>query len=136
MIDGNLTTTNTLLAVIAAVSVLQALVLLAAAVLGYGLYRRTMQTLREIEERQIAPLAERVQMLIARLDAVLADVKDVTGRVTRGTERLNATASRMRASVRSRVSQVAGFMHALRSAAGHFRNGDRRTPESPTRSGV
>jgi hypothetical protein len=146
MIDGNLNTTNVLLAVMATVSVLQALVLLAAAILGYRLYRQTMQTVRDIEERQIAPLAERVQVLIARVDAILADVKDVTGRVTRGTERVNATAGRVRAAVTSRASQVAGFVHALRRAAGHLfaarsptrtparwgGNGDRRTHESPT----
>jgi hypothetical protein len=131
MIDGNLNTTNALLAVMAAVSVLQSIVLLTAAVLGYRLYRQTMQTVRDIEQRQIAPLAERVQLLIARVDAILADLKDVTGRVTRGTERVNATAGRVRSSVTSRVSQVAGFVHALRSAAGHFWNGGDRTHKSP-----
>jgi uncharacterized protein YoxC len=131
MVDGNLNTTNALLAVMAAVSVLQALVLLGAAVLGYRLYRQTMQTVRDIEQRQIAPLAERVQVLMARVDTILADVKDVTGRVTRGTERVNATAGRVRTSVTSRVSQVAGFVHALRSVVGHFWNGGDRTDRSP-----
>jgi len=132
MIDGNLNTTNALLAVMAAVSVLQALVLLAAAVLGYRLYRQAMQTVRDIEQRQIAPLAERVQLLMTRVDGILADVKDVTGRVTRGTERVNATAGRVRTSVASRVAQVAGFVHALRGAVGHFWNGGRRTAAPPT----
>jgi hypothetical protein len=132
MIGANLDTTNALLAVMAAVSVLQALVLLAAAILGYRLYRQAMQTVREVEQRQIAPLAERVQLLIARADAVLADVKDVTGRVTRGTERVNTTAGRVRTSVASRVLQMAGIVHAVRQAVGHFWNGSRRRHESTT----
>ena len=124
MIEGNLDTTNTLLAVMAAVTVLQALVLLAAAILGYRLYRQVMQTVRDIEQRQIAPLAERVQVLMTHVDSILADVKDVTGRVTRGTERVNATAGRVRASIASRVSQVAGIVHAARSAVQHLWNGE------------
>lgn len=127
MVDLNLNTTNALLAVMAAVSVLQALVLLAAAILGYRLYRQVMQTVRDIEQRQIAPLAERVQVLMTRVDGILADVKDVTGRVTRGTERVNATAGRVRASVATRVLQVAGIVHAVRSAAQHLWNGERHS---------
>lgn len=130
MIDGNLNTTNALLAVMAAVTVIQALVLLTAAILGYRLYRQTMQAVRDIEQR-IAPLAERVQVLVARVDAILADLEDVTGRVTRGRERISATAGRVRASVTSRLSPVAGFVHALRSAVGHFWNGGDRTHQSP-----
>lgn len=129
MIDGNLDTTNALLAVMAAVSVLQALVLLTAAVLGYRLYRQAMRTVREIEQRRIAPLAERVQTLLARVDAILADVKDITGRVTRGTERVNVTAGRVRASAATRVSQVAGIVHAVRGAVGHWLSAG-----SPTRT--
>lgn len=132
MVDGNLDTTNTLLAVMAAVSVLQALVLLAAAILGYRLYRQVMQTVRDIEQRQIAPLAERVQVLMARVDSILADLKDVTGRVTRSTERVNATAGRVRASVASRVSRVAGFVHAVRNTVQHLWNGERNPPAPST----
>lgn len=131
MIDGNLNTTNALLAIMATVSVLQALVLLTAAILGYRLYRQAMQAVRDIEQRRIAPLAERVQVLIARVDAILADLEAVTGRVTRGRERINATAGRVRASVTSRLAPVAGFVHALRSVAGHFWNGGDRTHQSP-----
>lgn len=125
MPDGNLDTTNALLAVVAAVSVVQALVLLAAAILGYRLYRRVMQSVRDIEQRQIAPLVEQVQVLIGHVDSILADVKDVTGRVTRGTERVNATAGRVWASVASRVSLVAGIVHAVRSAVQRRSNGKR-----------
>ncbi|MBI2186766.1 MAG: hypothetical protein HYU37_06520 [Acidobacteria bacterium] len=127
----NLDTTNAWLAVIAVASAVQVLVLLAAALLGYRFYRQTMQAVREIEQRQIAPLAERMQALMARVDAILVDVKDVTGTVARGTERVNATTGRVRASVAARVSQVAGLVHAVRSAVGHFWNGGRRGGESP-----
>lgn len=124
MVDGNLNTTNALLAVMAAVSVLQALVLIAVAIVGVRLYRQVMRTVSEIEQRQIAPLATQVQMLLARVDDILADVKGVTGRVTRGTERVDATADRVRSSVASRISQLAGFLHVVRSAIAHVWNGE------------
>lgn len=141
MVDGNLNTTNVLLAVMAAVSVLQALVLIGAAVLGYRLYRQVVQTVHDIEQRQIAPLAARVQALMAAVDGILGDVKDVTGRVTRRTERVDTaihntmhrvdeTAGRVRASVASRVFQLAGLVHGVRCAVGSLFNGRRASATS------
>ena len=81
MIEGNLFTTNILLAVIAAVSVLQALVLIGVGVMAFRLYRQTLRMVRDIEQRRIAPLAADVTALMAKVDGILADVKDVTARV-------------------------------------------------------
>jgi methyl-accepting chemotaxis protein len=134
MVEGNLSTTNVLLAVMAVVSVLQALVLIGAAVLGYRLYRQVVQTVHDIEQRQITPLAARAQTLMAAVDGILGDVKDVTGRVTRSTERVDTaihntmhrvdeTAGRVRASVASRACQLAGLVHGVRCAVGSLFNG-------------
>ena len=60
MVAGNLDTTNLLLGIMAAVSVLQALLLIAAGVMGWRLYARALQTVRDIEDRQVAPLVARV----------------------------------------------------------------------------
>jgi len=89
MIDGNLNTTNILLGIMAAVSVLQALVLIGACVLALRLYRQTLKTITDIEERQIAPLTASVAGLVGTVDEILADVKDVTTRVARQTERVD-----------------------------------------------
>jgi hypothetical protein len=89
MIDGNLNTTNILLGIMAAVSVLQALVLIGAGVLALRLYRQTLKTITDIEERQVAPLTAAVAGLVATLDGILVDVKDVTTRVARRTERVD-----------------------------------------------
>jgi hypothetical protein len=89
MIDGNLNTTNILLGIMAAVSVLQALVLIGAGVLALRLYRQTLKTITDIEERQVAPLAAAVAGLVATVDGILVDVKDVTTRVARRTERVD-----------------------------------------------
>src|SRR5438093_10856255 len=79
---GNLDTTNLLLGIMAVVSVLEALVLIGVGVMAYRLYAQTMQTVREIEARQLAPLAARLNALMTRVDAILGDVKEVTTRVS------------------------------------------------------
>ena len=127
MIEGNLNTTNILLGFMAAVSAIQALVILCVGVMAFRLYRQTLQAIRDIEQRQIAPLAASVAELLGRADGILADVKDVTSRVTRGTERLDAavqdtmhsvdeTAGRVFSSVESRVIRIARLAYGVMSA--------------------
>lgn len=115
----NLETTNLLLGIMAAVSVLEALVLVGLAVGGFMVYRRVMRTIADLETRQIAPLREKV-------DAILADVKEVTARVSQQTERVDhaiagtmdrvdETAERVRDSVRDRVAQATGVVRGIRA---------------------
>ena len=72
----DLTTTNVLLGVMAAVSLLEAAAVIALLGGGLLLYRRVTRLLAGIEERQIAPVT-------ARVNAILDDVKSVSG-VARG----------------------------------------------------
>jgi hypothetical protein len=134
---GNLDTTNVLLGIMAAVSVLEALLLIGVGVMAYRLYSQAMRTVRDIEARQIAPLVARVDALMLRVDAILVDVKDVTARVTNRTERVDAairstmdrvdeTAGRVRSSVSSRVNRVLTLVHTARAAVdGFFHHGRR-----------
>jgi len=81
----DLSTTNTFLGVIAAVSVLEALAV-ALLVLGDVLaYRRVAATLARIEARHVAPSA-------SRINAVLDDVKAVSGIIRNAAEDLDAGA--------------------------------------------
>jgi hypothetical protein len=68
----DLTTTNQFLAVIAAVSALEGMAVLAVLGGGFFFYRRVMRAIARIEDRQIAPAA-------ARVNAILDDVKVVSG---------------------------------------------------------
>jgi hypothetical protein len=117
--SGNLETTNVLLGIMAAVSVLEALVLLAVGIGGFLIYRRVMQTATDLERRQIAPLREKV-------DAILADVKIVTERVSQQTERVDhaingtidrvdVTAERVKSSVAEKVNQTLGVVRGVRA---------------------
>jgi len=55
MVEGSLDTTNLLLGILAAVSVLEALVLVGIGVMVWRLYTHARRTIHEIEQRQIAP---------------------------------------------------------------------------------
>jgi hypothetical protein len=105
--------------IMAVVSVLQALLLIGVGVAAYVVYSRVMTLVADLEARQIAPLREKV-------DAILADVKGITARVSHQTERVDQaiagtmdrvddTAFRVRASVHERVSQVAGVVRGVRA---------------------
>ncbi len=136
MVAGNLNTTNLLLGIMAAVSVLQALVLIGVVVMAYRLYQQAMQTVREIEQRQIAPLAARVDAMMGKVDAMLGDARAIMARVTTRTERVDSaidhtiqrvdeTAERVRASIASRIARVVGLVQGARCALGGLFNGRR-----------
>jgi uncharacterized protein YoxC len=141
MIEGNLDTTNLLLGILAAVSVLEALLLIAVGVMALKLYRQTMETVREIEQRQVAPLAAKVHALMGTVDGILVDVKGITSRLNQQTERVNSaitttidrvdeTADRVRSSLGYRVHRVASLVQGMRAALGTFFNGHTRRTEA------
>ena len=137
----DLNTTNILLGIMAAVSVVQTLVLIAVVVLALRLYRQTLQTVR-----QVAPLAANVAALVGTVDGILADVKDVTARVTRQTERVDTailhtmhsvdkTAGRVLDSVEPRIIRIAGLVRGVTCAIQDLFRG-RRSDEAPAISPV
>lgn len=119
----DLGTTNLLLGIIAGVSVLLALVLIGAGIMGWRAYNSLLTTVRELEARQIAPL-------VAKVTEILADVKGVTGRVSEQTERVDhairgtmdrvdETAERVKENVRSQAHRAAGVVAGVRDAIAH-----------------
>ena len=117
---GNLATTNLLLGIMAAVSVLEALLVIGIGVAAVIVYRRVMDLVANLETRQVAPA-------MARVNAILDDVKGVTTRVREETERVDQairttmdrvddTADRVRSNVRAKTSRLVGFVRGARVA--------------------
>src|SRR5262245_37464718 len=71
---GDISSLSVPLWIMAGLSILEALLLIAMGVGGYLVYARVTTLLKDLETRQIAPLRERV-------DAILDDVQTVTSRV-------------------------------------------------------
>jgi len=118
--EPSLGTTNVLLAIMAAVSVLEALLVIGMGIAGFIAYRRVMDVVNVLEANHVAPA-------MARVNAILDDVKGVTAKVKEETERVDHairttmdrvddTADRMRWNVRAKTSRVVGFLRGLRVA--------------------
>ena len=116
---GDLSSLSTPLWIMAIVSVLQALLIIGMGIGGYLLYSRMTTMMADLETRQIAPLREKA-------DAILADVKSITARVSQQTERVDHaitgtidrvddTAARVKAGVHDKVSQAVGVVRGVRA---------------------
>lgn len=131
----DLSTTNLLLGIMAAVSVLEALVVIGIGVGGFLAYRRVMTLVDGLEQRQVAPA-------MARVNAILDDVKGVSHRLKEETERVDQaihttidriddTADRVRSNVRARTSRLVGFIRGTRVAIDTFLNHHDRYASEP-----
>jgi hypothetical protein len=130
-----------MLGIMAAVSVLEALLLIAVGVGGVLVYRRVMRLVTELEVRQVAPLREKV-------DAILVDVKSITARVSTQTERVDhaisgtmervdETAERVKHTVRDRVAHATGIARGVRAVImSLFSSDGRQEPPAEAAAGV
>lgn len=106
---GSLDTTNTMLAIIAGVALLQAIVIIGLGFAGWKIYRLATETIREIDERRVKPLA-------AKVDGLLDRAHQVTDRVHEMTDRVNHTATAAKTSVSDTVQKVSGAVGGIRAA--------------------
>jgi hypothetical protein len=116
--SGALGATNLILGIMAAISVIEAIAIAGMGIAGFLAFRRVITVIATIKMRQVAPV-------VARVHAILDDVKGVTSRLREETERVDQaihttidriddTADRMRWSVRGKTSRVIGFICRLR----------------------
>jgi hypothetical protein len=118
--DSNLDTTNIMLGIMAATSVIEALVLIGVSVAGWKMYRRWVALTTDLESRLITPAVIRMNRVLEDVQTVTATVKGETERVDhaihRTIDRVDDTARRMRSNVMSKTSRVVGFIRGARAA--------------------
>jgi hypothetical protein len=126
--DGNLDTTNVMLAIIAVASAFEALLIIGLGVGAFLAYRRVMTLITDLEARLVAPA-------MARVNAVLDDVKDVSAKVKEEAdrvdhairttmERVDETADRFKSNVRLNKSRIVGAVRGARVAIDTILQGD------------
>ena len=131
----DLGTTNLLLGILAACSIIEVLALIGAGIGAFIAYRRVMLLVNGLEQRQVAPT-------MARVNTILDDVKGVTGRVSEEAERMDhairetiervdEAADRVRIRVRSRASRFVGVLRGIRTAVEVFLSRDQETRHPP-----
>jgi len=128
---SELGTTNLLLGIMAAVSVLEALVIIGIGVAGFMAYRKVMEVVTGIETRQVGPAMARVNAILDDVKAVSAKVKEETERVDSAIhstmDRIDNTADRVRSNVRAKTSRFVGFVRGLRVAIEGMLHSEART---------
>ncbi|HYM26100.1 MAG TPA: hypothetical protein VEU08_22940, partial [Vicinamibacterales bacterium] len=104
---GELGTTNLLLGIMAAVSVLEVLLVIGVGIAGFVVYRRVMTLVEGLESRQVAPAMVRVNAILDDVKAVSSKVKEETERVDQAIrttmDRVDDTADRARTNVRAKT---------------------------------
>jgi pyrimidine operon attenuation protein/uracil phosphoribosyltransferase len=120
----DLGTTNVMLGIMAAVSVLEALVVIGIGIAGYLVYKRVMTLVNGLEERQVAPAMARVNAILDDLKVVSTKVKEEAERVDTAIrttmDRVDDTADRVRSNVRAKTSRIVGIVRGARVALEHI----------------
>jgi len=128
---AELGTTNLLLGIMAAVSVLEALLIIGVGVGAFIAYKKVMEVVDGIEVRQVAPAMTRVNAILDDVKVVSAKVKEETERVDQAIhttmDRIDDTADRVRTNVRAKTSRVVGFVRGLRVALEGMLHSEART---------
>jgi len=128
---AELGTTNLLLGIMAAVSVLEALLIIGVGVGAFIAYKKVMEVVDGIEMRQVAPAMTRVNAILEDVKVVSAKVKEETERVDQAIhttmDRIDDTADRVRTNVRAKTSRVVGFVRGLRVALEGMLHSEART---------
>jgi hypothetical protein len=118
--ESQLGTTNLFLGVMAAVSVLQALVLIGAGIAGFMAYRKVMALVNTLEEQHVAPAMGRVNAILDDVKVVSAKVKEEADRVDHAIhttiDRVDDTVDRVRWNVRAKTSRIVGIVRGARVA--------------------
>ena len=103
---------------------LEALLILGVGVAAYRVYSRVMTLVNELEARQVAPAMARVNAILDDVKQVSSTVKEETVRVDsaiRNTmDRVDDTADRVRSNVRAKTSRIVGIVRGARVALEHI----------------
>src|SRR5579859_7640859 len=113
-------TTRALLGLLAVVSVLQAIVLVAFAIAAFVIYRRLSRVADDLEARQLVPAIARARVALDRVERVSGllrrDAERVDHRFATVVLRLDDTLGLVRQGVQIKISPIVGVIRGARTA--------------------
>ena len=125
----SLTTTNVWLGILAVVSLLEFLMIVAAGLFAYQMYKRVMTTIETVERVHIAPLRARVDGILDEVQAVTDKVKHAQESVGDALRQVVGTGSMVAGAVRSKTWPIIGIIQGLKTAANTvIKNGKKDHP--------
>jgi hypothetical protein len=133
MVD--LTWTNTWLAILAVISLIQFLILCVAGLLAYRMYHKAMTTLETVERVHIAPLRARVDALLDQVQVVTEKVRHAQDSMSDALRHVTGTGSAVAGAVKSKAWPILGIIQGLKSVANTvLGNGRDDHPDRPYRA--
>lgn len=122
MVD--LTWTNTWLAVLAVISLINFLIVCAAGLFAFRMYQKAMATIETVERVHIAPLRARVDGILDQVQAVTGKVKHAQESVTDAFRHVSGTGNAVAYAVKAKTWPIIGIFQSLKSVANSvMRNG-------------
>lgn len=113
----SLATTNIWLGILAVVSLIEFLMILAAGFLAYRMYSRMMTTIETLERVHLAPLRVRVDGLLDEVQAITDKVKRAQELVGEALKHMAGAGTIVAGAVKSKAWPILGIIQGLRSAA-------------------
>jgi hypothetical protein len=114
---ADLTWTNTWLGVLAAISVIQFLIMCVAGVLAYRMYQKTMATIETVERVHIAPLRARVDSVLDQVQLMTDKVRHAQESISDALHHVTGTGSAVAGAVKSKAWPIVGIFQGLKSVA-------------------
>lgn len=122
MVD--LTWTNTWLAVLAVISLINFLIVCAVAFFAFRMYQRAMTAIGTVERLHIAPLRARVDGILDQVQAVTEKVKHAQESVADALRHVSGTGNAVAYAVKAKTWPIVGIFQGLKSVANSVvRNG-------------
>jgi uncharacterized protein YoxC len=115
MVD--LTWTNTWLAILAVISLIQFLIVCVAGFLAYRMYQKAMTTIETVERVHIAPLRARVDGLLDQVQVMTEKVRHVQDSMSDALKHVTGTGNAVAGAVKSKAWPIVGIFQGLKSVA-------------------
>jgi len=115
MVD--LTWTNTWLAILAVISLIQFLIICAAGFLAYRMYQKTMTAIETVERVHIAPLHARADALLDQVQLMTDKVRHAQDSVSDAFRHVTGTGSAVAGAMKSKAWPIVGIFQGLKSVA-------------------
>jgi hypothetical protein len=113
----DLTWTNTWLAILAVISLIQFLILCVAGFMAYRMYQKAMATIETVERVHIAPLRARVDSMLDQVQLMTDRVKHAQESVSDAFRHVTGTGTAVAGAVKSKAWPLIGIFQGLKSVA-------------------
>ena len=114
---ADLTWTNTWLAILAVIGLIEFLIVCVAGFFAYRLYQKAMTTIETVERVHIAPLRARVDGVLDQVQLMTEKVKHVQESVSDALRHVTGTGSAVADVVKSKSWPIVGIFQGLKSVA-------------------